>query len=54
MKQWVKPNVVRVVRSGPEENVLASCKRSDGGGPESGAFACQVNPCNNCSSIASS
>ena len=33
-KQWERPQLIVLVRSKPEENVLAACKGNVGGSPE--------------------
>ena len=49
---WSRPELIVLVRSGPEEAVLTSCKTAaqgtDQGGTDSGCFF--ISPCSDCKS----
>ena len=45
-KVWRNPELIVLVRSEPEEDVLVACKRSDGGnGPSNKNNACRTSNC---------
>jgi hypothetical protein len=56
-KEWVKPELVILVRNKPEETVLAPCKEGEfggGGGPYNHQFFCIGEPCGICFVVGSS
>jgi hypothetical protein len=55
MKEWMKPELTVLVRSKPQEAVLAACKKNANTGPIAATYYnCLNKDCDRCSSLVGS